>query len=217
MWTSGGSREALCSGLCGFPGQPGGVLHSFSPAPTGDPSFPVRGLSTPQVRDCRAAPQGVPGGWTRPPSMNPRMPSTLSDAQERHKLGTQTPTLSSVSARGLLGTHLSSVVEVLVPRKTEMWGSTFRQGYMVAPSLGPQVACEDPWALRTQSSTGDLGGAGLFGTQVHSISLEERVRSGSVVFMAGHSFSSGYPYSVQDEFLEATSDPAKGYGSWYQS
>ena len=79
--------------------------------------------------------------------MNPRMPSTLSDAQERHKLGTQTPTLSSVSARGLLGTHLSSVVEVLVPRKTEMWGSTFRQGYMVAPSLGPQVACEDPWAL----------------------------------------------------------------------
>ena len=95
MWTSGGSREALCSSLCGFPGQPGGVLHSFSPAPTGDPSFPVRGLSTPQVRDCRAAPQGVPGGWTRPPSMNPGMPSTLSDAQERPQPGTRTPTLSS--------------------------------------------------------------------------------------------------------------------------
>ena len=65
--------------------------------------------------------------------------------------------------RGPLGAHLSSVVEVLVPRKTELWGSTFRRGYMAAPSLGPQVACEDPWALRTQSSTGDLGGQAFAG------------------------------------------------------
>ncbi|KAI4535163.1 hypothetical protein MG293_014389 [Ovis ammon polii] len=29
--------------------------------------------------------------------------------------------------------------------------------------------------------------------------------------------SSGYPYCVQDEFLEATSDPEKGYASWKDS
>ena len=73
------------------------------------------------------------------------------------------PTLSSASVRAPLGAHLSSVVEGLVPWKTALWGSTFRRGYMVSPSLGPQVACEDPWALRTESSIRDFGGQAFLG------------------------------------------------------
>lgn len=51
-------------------------------------------------------------------------------------LGDGTPTLWSASARGLLGVYALSVVEVLVPWKTELWGSTFRAGLYGSPLTG---------------------------------------------------------------------------------
>lgn len=77
-------------------------------------------------------------------------------------------------------------------------------GYMVSPT-GPLVACEDPWALRTESSIRDFGGPGLLGLRSTPSRSKREFSLGVWLYGWTCPFSSGYPYCVQDEFPEATS------------